>query len=77
MKPCELYDDCENEISDQSRTGLCKNCGAARSRWRKIFKLRPAQVMKRRQNLRLYSNRLDELVIVGKVTHIKSKRKAA
>lgn len=65
MKPCELYDDCGNEVSDKSRTRLCSNCSSTRSRWRRVLKTTPARAFKRRSNLQLYIHRMDILVLEG------------
>lgn len=48
---------CGNEVRKGSRLSECHVCRHALYYWRKK---RPAQVLKRRTNLRVYGSRLDE-----------------
>lgn len=54
------------------RTKYCKTCGANINRWSKV---RPAQILKRRDKLRLYNSRM-EIVIEKVGEHSKIIRKA-
>lgn len=58
MATC-IISGCPREATGRMRT--CAHCRASMHRWEKR---RPAEIVERAQNLRLYSNRMDQFAVV-------------